>query len=458
MAEITKYGDIRATSATLSTNNDVFEIGQVIVESDTGLQKIGNGITNYNTLKYLPSFDLNNVRKSIIDNPLVHILKKNKLVDTLAPNNQDSDLTWTRASTATYVDIYGVVRTAAVNEPRQEKDGWLIEGESTNIELYSEQLDNAAWFKTDTAIIPNSINAPDGNLTADKVYPTVLSTGSFVRQDISFTAGQQYTASFYAKAGEFDIAYIDGTSAVWGVSIRTYFDLTNGVVINSDPVDDSGIEELTDGWFRCYIVATASTTGVNAFGVVHGLCDNTGSTTATPNGTDGLYIWGAQLEELSFPTSYIPTTTTAVSRSADQVAIPYVNNLNFDSNYTYYYQINALGAFSLGGRIFERSGGSPSFSVTTDSDGIISNFNGLSGTINSGTFTLVDDSVNSILYENGNQVAIGASDFPNFTTRPSSLILFNNTGYVRAVYGYVVDIKVYNQALNSDEIQFLGQQ
>ena len=64
----------------------------------------------------------NQVRKSKLDNPLCHLFKTNKLVEASAPTGTDADVTWTRPTTATYVDRYGTVKTAAINTPREEKE------------------------------------------------------------------------------------------------------------------------------------------------------------------------------------------------------------------------------------------------------------------------------------------------------------------------------------------------
>jgi hypothetical protein len=50
----------------------------------------------------------------------------------------------------------------------------------------------------------------------------------------------------------------------------------------------------------------------------------------TGDGTSGLFVWGAQLEAGAFPTSYIPTSTATVTRSADVASI---SGSNFDGWY-----------------------------------------------------------------------------------------------------------------------------
>lgn len=119
------------------------------------------------------------IRYSKLDNPLTHVLKRNKLVETLS-----GALTWARATNATYIDRYGVLQTAAIDEPREEVDGWLIEGPSTNLFL------NSAVGVTQAITISNgqdytvSMREGAGSITLSGGGTGVVTLGS----DVTFTA------------------------------------------------------------------------------------------------------------------------------------------------------------------------------------------------------------------------------------------------------------------------------
>ena len=83
---------------------------------------------------------------------------------SIKPDSGLADLDITRATTATRVDSAGVIESVAVNEPQLDySDGscpsFLVEHQRTNLNLYSEELDNAAWGKSDVTVTANAITS-----------------------------------------------------------------------------------------------------------------------------------------------------------------------------------------------------------------------------------------------------------------------------------------------------------
>ncbi len=108
-----------------------------------------------------------------------------------------------------------------------------------------------------------------------------------------------------------------GTSAFIRNGTGSYvnFNLSTGVPTNSGW--DSGSAYMIDvgnGWYRCY----ASVTGSGASGFLFGVANGNG---LSSNAGDNIIAGGFQLERGTFPTSYIPTTTTALTRNADEASI-----------------------------------------------------------------------------------------------------------------------------------------
>lgn len=249
----------------------------------------------------------------------------------------DPRITFTRASTGTYVNSSGVLSSAAVNEPRFDYNqttlaplGLLIEEQRTNQHSYSEDL--SQWGAPANATVSTNVAvAPDGATTADKLVEDTATSLHFLSANTithSYVSGTLYTRSCFLKAaGRFIVSvYLPG-SAFPASSRQALFNLNTGTVYSVESGVTASIQAFGNGWYRCFITATASVTG---FGHVGGsaLIDDAGNGTYLGNGVSGALIWGAQMEVASFATSYIPTTTTALTRAAD---VATVTGANFSS-------------------------------------------------------------------------------------------------------------------------------
>lgn len=225
----------------------------------------------------------------------------------------DPRVTFTRGSTATYVGDDGLIKTAASNEARFDHDpatgeslGLLIEESRTNLVTVSENAAGSLGYTTTATFDLDVLTAPDGTTTADRI---VTSGAGQVRSYANnlLLAGQTGTLSLFLKAGTITSVTVDFNTTF----AQTTVDLINGTTSSSS----STIHKLPNNWYRVTLTWTA--TANKGYRVRYG-------------GAGNFYVWGVQLELGSFPTSYIPTSGSTVTRSADVASM---TGTNFSSWY-----------------------------------------------------------------------------------------------------------------------------
>jgi hypothetical protein len=190
----------------------------------------------------------------------------------------------------------------------------LVENEATNRILQSQTADNASWFKDRISISANTINAPDDTLTADTIVENTANGQHGLSQfNVNITNGDILTMSIYVKFNGRRYILLQDPYSGNGA----FFDILNGVVLGTVvSALDKKIEYIRNGWYRCSVthIGVGATSGLQTV-----LSQNGISVGYTGDGSSGVYIWGAQLEKSNKATSYIPTTTTVVTRPADNV-------------------------------------------------------------------------------------------------------------------------------------------
>jgi len=211
------------------------------------------------------------------------------------------------------------------NPTTGESLGLLIEEQRTNLLTYSEDLSQSVWDKANGILSLNTVIAPDGTLTGDKFISTT-NGNHYLRRTFTATA-TAYTYSVYIKeGGNFLIGlyyYNVGTTN----STSKVFNLQTGV-ISTQIEPDSGltstasITSVGNNWYRCSIVFTAQSG--NSLVDVR-FYNNSGQLSYIGDGFSGVYPWGAQLENASFNTSYIPTVASQVTRAADSAIMTGTN-------------------------------------------------------------------------------------------------------------------------------------
>ena len=201
------------------------------------------------------------------------------------------------------------------NLPRINYEGgcgsWLFEPQSTNLITYSEDFSNAVWVKINSSVA-SGFASPSGNTNAYKLIASVSNTDHRTRTAPIATAavGTTVTFSIYIKPQEITkIALVDNwTNLSYGVVNLT----TNSVI--EEAQGTTSVTEILNGFRR--VSFTYQTANINTLPAVYLLDDaytsgNPTSYTFASDGTSGVYIWGAQLEQKSYATSYIPTNGEA---------------------------------------------------------------------------------------------------------------------------------------------------
>ncbi len=239
-------------------------------------------------------------------------------------------VTFTRAdAVATFFGSNQRIQTTPANDtPRLtfkpsdgSGQGLLMEGAATNLCLESEAISTSPWSVAAATVTTNALVAPDGASTADDL---IMTGGGAVEQPITVTADAIFTYSAYIKqgtTGEHDwcrMRYVDN-GTVNGV--EAWFDLTSNGDVGTSQTRGTGAtligtrtEILDDSWFKVSLIGqlpSAETAARVRFGNAPSDGSGAGATDAS------VAWWGLSLVQGSFPTSYVPTTTAAVTRAAE---------------------------------------------------------------------------------------------------------------------------------------------
>ncbi len=241
-------------------------------------------------------------------------------VYSVLPVDGSADLTFNRGTSTdqTRVNSDGLVEGVDQDVPRLDySDGGcpslLLEPATTNLYDYSEDL--SLWGVTvNTSILADSAISPDGSVNADLLTEDT-STGAHIIRKTSgptTTSGLDYSFSFFVKSNGRDIVALSNDAGT--AAAIAFFNLSSGSVLSST-FDSASMEDYGNGWWRIETTLEATGTGDYEARIYTSIAD--GSFSHTGDGVSGLYIWGLQVEEQSYATSYVPTSGSTETRDAE---------------------------------------------------------------------------------------------------------------------------------------------
>ncbi|MBM7021391.1 prophage tail fiber N-terminal domain-containing protein [Escherichia coli] len=264
--------------------------------------------------------------------------KKVKIGDNVVQVASDKQINFSRASTATYINKSGELKTAEINEPRFECDGLLIEGQRTN--FFQNSTDPSKWNKSTSLDVTETGTDSFG-----------FNYGRFVVQDSIVGTSKAHTIiGLYSSTGGVDTSGDEKhvtiscrvKSEVDNIAVRILFEHYDGEVRTSigaanlnlttriisktgqtSRVTARSVKDDATGWIFFEATLKADTTENTVGGFVQ-YSPDTGQMVASG---DYLDVTTPQIEAGTGASSFIVTGTAPVTRASDMVTVPIKNNL-----------------------------------------------------------------------------------------------------------------------------------
>jgi len=251
--------------------------------------------------------------------------RKAGVIYALKPIDGTADFTVVRASVANEINSDGLIEEVVANMPRFDyTDGTcpslLLEPQSTNLITYPLSFDNASWTKSGATVVSGQ-DAPsvDNPTSAFKIVEDTSTALHQITKTASTSVETKYTLSIRVKGTDRNIAIQYYSYQLGATVINVNFNLVSGVITTTTGTNGK-ITALADGFYE--ISASSSIDVLVGTGLVYIRLEDGITKVYTGDGTSGVYIFGAQLEALSYATSLmLPVTEgSTTTRLKDEVS------------------------------------------------------------------------------------------------------------------------------------------
>jgi hypothetical protein len=224
----------------------------------------------------------------------------------------------------------------------------LLEPQRTNLNTYSDILNNAVYVKQNVTISANNTTSPSGYVDADKIVEDTANTNKNCRfPNTSLTSGTTYNVSFFAKPDNCDVIAIR-EGAVSGDAI-TYKFSTGTTSLQGTRFASLVVTDYANGFKRISVNFLPTSTASHNFriqllGNAYSQITNTNAGTYTylGDGVSGVWAWGCTVEVGTYPTSVIPTLGSASTRGADACSKTGISSLIGQTEGTLYLEADIV--------------------------------------------------------------------------------------------------------------------
>ncbi len=229
---------------------------------------------------------------------------------------QSVDTTLSEDITATqnYIPVASVTNFSTSVVAEIESTNEVVSFDTITIQKLKHSDFSIAWPLRRATKTLNAGTAPDGTNTAVSIIPTVDNNTHRIDQNpAGLAASTEYTFSVYGKQnGYTGLSLTVGQGSNVPSLSSAYFDLNSGTVASTGSGVSATIQDAGNGWFRCAItLTTAGSIAVDA--ILIGVGSDSSTFSFVGNTTDGILIWGPQLEISSSVTGFLPNETNSTT-------------------------------------------------------------------------------------------------------------------------------------------------
>jgi len=273
----------------------------------------------------------------------INFAKNKSLIDGVSGLNLVS---FGRGSTGTYVGVDGLIKTAIANEPRFDHDpvtgvcnGLLVEESRTNSLPYSQGF-TSGWHTANAQVTTGQAD-PVGGTNAVLVKQTNgTSTLQYISSLTSTRITANFTVSVFVKYVNYDYVILSGadedsnpTGTRFGYLLpKLRFQFSTETIAFQESTWGGtttlgyGVQKYANGWYRLWFTRSTAVRN-NWWGIAVQSGYDTGSDLngVVGDNSSSVLAFGFQVEQGPFPTTYIPTTVSTVTRSVDQASITGTN-------------------------------------------------------------------------------------------------------------------------------------
>jgi hypothetical protein len=380
----------------------------------------------------------------------------------------DPRITFSRGTSATRVNASGFIETVGTTTPRFDYDpvtlapkGLLIEEARTNLLTNSTGF-GANWASgANSTVTANGGSAPDGTTAATRItLASGVTNNRYLNTPVTVTPGSAYTFSVFLKTVSgalFQAVILVGATG----SARGWLNTSTGAISGVTSTNYTGVSMVAtnfgNGWWRVALTATVVTDTVVQV--------ETDQASASGNYNsavgDSYLFWGAQLEQASFATSYIPTVASTVTRSAD---VATMTGTNFSSWYNQTqgsFVVNADAIATGVNRVIVGGGGGslgyPSYIRTIQTGAVFDTANVVASpnVITEAAFKLATTYESGALNTCLNGAAVATGLYNGVFASLTSIALGSSGASTLFLNGHIRSIAYYNTRLPDAQLQSL---